>query len=54
MFKHSNTKTFFKYTKKYFQIMTSEEYLLNMKESLRKTQVLSCKLMPFQEASILK
>jgi hypothetical protein len=34
-----------------FHLLTPEEYFVNMKESLRKTQVDSAKLLPLKEAS---
>lgn len=42
---------FFKHTRKFFQILTPEEYLINMKESSFRTDVESCKLIPLPEAS---
>ena len=41
-----------KLSKKYFQIMTPQECLVNMKESMRRMAVESCTLKPMPEASI--
>jgi hypothetical protein len=41
-----------KISKKYFQLMTPEEYLSNMNESARRIGVESCKLQPLPAASI--
>jgi hypothetical protein len=40
-----------KFARKYFHLMTPEEYFVNMKESLRKLGVDSAKLLPLPEAS---
>jgi hypothetical protein len=40
-----------KFTKRNFQILLPEEYLENMKESIRKLTVENCKLRPLPEAS---
>jgi hypothetical protein len=43
--------TFYKVSRKYFHLMTPEEYFVNIKESLRKIGIDSAKLMPLPEAS---
>jgi hypothetical protein len=41
----------FKQSKKYFQIMTPDEYFVNMRHSSLKTTVESCVLKPLPESS---
>jgi hypothetical protein len=41
----------YKFNKKYFQLLTAEEYIVNMKESNRRFNVESCRLNPLPEAS---
>ncbi len=45
---------FLKTSKKFFRILTPEEYIVNMTESIRRTNVESCKLRPLPEASKYK
>ena len=49
--KKQNNKSIFKLIKKNFQILTPEEYLVNMNESLKRMSVESCVLRPLPEAS---
>lgn len=51
----SNTSSrLFKLSKKFFKMLTPEEYLVNITESIRRTGVESCKLKPLPEASKYK
>ena len=45
---------FIKIPKKYFKMLTPDEYLINMTESLKRTGVEACKLRPLPEASKYK
>lgn len=40
------------YSIKKFQVLSSEEYFVNMRESDKKTQIETCKLLPLPEAGI--
>jgi hypothetical protein len=51
MFKYAKNLNLYKIVKKNFKLLGSEEYLLNMKESLKKISIDSAKLAPFPEAS---
>lgn len=48
----SNTNNFSKFQKRNFQILTPQEYLANMKDSMKRLNVESCVLRPLPEASI--
>jgi hypothetical protein len=52
-FLNKQNKQLLSITKKYFQMMSTEEYLINMKESLKRLNVESCKLQPLPQASNL-
>ena len=45
------TKSILKVIKKNFQLLTPEEYLVNMKESQKRMNIESCVLRPLPEAS---
>ena len=45
---------FLKTSKKFFRMLSPEEYVVNMTESIRRTNVESCKLRPLPEASKYK
>jgi hypothetical protein len=47
----TKTKTILTVIKKNFQLLTPEEYLVNMKESQKRMNVESCVLRPLPEAS---
>lgn len=49
--KFENNSNLLKFSRKYFQILTPQEYLVNMKESMRRMSVESCTLKPMPEAS---
>ena len=52
IFKLNKRHNFFlKIQKKYFKMLSPEEYLINMTESVRRTGVEACKLRPLPEAS---
>ncbi len=53
MLKYANLNNFYKISKKYIHLMTQDEYLLNRKESLKKTYFDSCTLTPYQELGII-
>jgi hypothetical protein len=50
----SKTSNFSKFQKRNFQILTPQEYLVNMKESMKRLNVESCVLRPLPEASKAK
>lgn len=49
--KKSIFKPFQKITKKYFQLLTPEEYFINMRESLKRLEIEQTKLTPLPEAN---
>ena len=51
MNKKNTSISLFKISLKKFQILTPQEYFMNMKESLRRLNVESCRLNPLPEAS---